>query len=366
MEYDYLLVGAGLFNAVFAYLAAEDRKKCLVVEKRSHIGGNLYTEKVEGINVHKYGAHIFHTKNKDIWDLMNRFCEFNHFVNSPLARYKDELIKSIHVKWQIIQLWNTKVPEEALKKIESQRLKKQTAFNFEEQALKLVGHDIYVKLLKGYTEKQWGKQATELPMFLIDRIPLRFTFNNNYFEDPYQGIPIGGYNQIFEACFRKADVLLNTDYFKNTDLQKKADKLIFTGMIDQFYNYCYGNLEYRSLYFEEEVLDIENFQGNAVVNYIDKETPFTRIIEHKHFEFGKQSKTVITKEYPVAWQNEMEPYYPINTTKNNELYNRYVALSKRNAQIYFGGRLGAYKYYDMDKTVKASIQLYHEINNYQP
>lgn len=360
-EYDYLLVGAGLFNAIFAYMSALNSKKCLVIERRPYVGGNLYCENIEGINVHKYGAHIFHTKNKYIWKFMEELCEFNHYINSPLARYKDELYNLPFNMNTFYQLWGTKTPDKALQKLESQRSNIINVNNFEEQALKLVGEDIYIKLIKGYTEKQWGKETKDLPAFLINRIPLRFNFDNNYFEDPYQGIPIGGYNHIFDKCFEKADIMLNTDYFNNKSLCNKANQIIFSGMIDQYYDYCYGQLEYRSLYFEHQILNIANYQGNAVVNYTDKDIPYTRILEHKHFEFGKQSKTVITREYPIAWHNGLEPYYPVNTDVNQIKLAKYQYLAKKDRNIYFGGRLGSYRYYDMDQVVKSAIDLFESI-----
>ncbi|NDV67918.1 UDP-galactopyranose mutase [Dysgonomonas sp. 25] len=361
-KYDYLLVGAGLFNAIIAYLAAKDGKKCLVVEKRNHIGGNVYCEDIEGINVHKYGAHIFHTKNKRIWQFMQSLTEFNHYINSPLAMYNNQLYNMPFNMNTFYQLWKTKTPAEAIAIIESQRLTVDNPRNLEEQALKLVGKDIYEKLIKGYTEKQWGKNAKELPPFIIKRIPLRFSYNNNYFDDPYQGIPIGGYNPIFRKCFASSDILLNTDFVTNSYLREKADKTIYTGMIDEYYDYCFGNLEYRSLRFEEEVLNIHSYQGNAVVNYTDSQIPYTRIIEHKYFEFGEQQKTVISKEYPDSWTKGKEPYYPINTTKNNSLYKQYESIAHKEKNLFFAGRLGEYKYNDMDQTVFNAIELYKKIN----
>lgn len=360
-KYDFILIGAGLFNAVFAYEASKQNKKCLVVEKRNHIGGNLYCENIERINIHKYGAHIFHTSNKAIWNYVNELCEFNQYINSPLARYKNEIYNLPFNMNTFYQLWNLITPAEAQAKIEEQRLKIKEPQNAEEQALSLVGNDIYEKLIKGYTEKQWGVPATQLPAFIIKRLPLRFTFNNNYFNDPYQGIPCGGYNQIFEKCFAQCDILLNTDFCQNRDLAKKNDKIIFTGMIDQYYDYCYGQLEYRSLYFEEEILNTINYQGNAVVNYTEKEIPFTRIIEHKHFEFGQQAKTVITREYPQAWSLGVEPFYPVNTEENNRLYQQYNNLALKEKNVFFGGRLGNYRYLDMDQVVESAILLYSRI-----
>lgn len=361
-KYDYLLVGGGLFNAIFAYKATQNNKKCLVVEKRSHLGGNVYCQTIEGINVHKYGAHIFHTKNKFIWEFMQTLCEFNHYVNSPLARYQDKVYNLPFNMNTFYQLWGVRTPGEAEDKIKSQQIKKENPSNLEEQALNLVGHDIYEKLIKGYTEKQWGMEASKLPTFIINRIPLRFTFNNNYFEDPYQGIPVGGYTPIIEKCFAQSDTLLNTNFIQNSSLKESAQIVIYTGMIDEFYDYCYGSLDYRSLLFEEKILDIENFQGNAVVNYTDQNIPYTRILEHKHFEFGNQAKTVISIEYPCKWNKGAEPYYPINTQRNNLLYAKYKELAKKEDNIYFAGRLGTYQYNDMDKTVHDALKLYETLN----
>ncbi|MFD2967735.1 UDP-galactopyranose mutase [Sphingobacterium bambusae] len=361
-DYDYLLVGAGLFNAIFANEAAKLGKKCLVVEKREHIGGNLYCENIEGINVHKYGAHIFHTSNKGIWQYMNELCEFNNYINSPLANYKNKLFNLPFNMNTFSRLWGLNTPEEAKQKIEQQRLKIENPKNFEEQALSLVGTDIYKMLIKGYTEKQWGLDARLLPAFIIKRIPIRFTYNNNYFNDTYQGIPKGGYNSIFEKCFKDCDIRLNVDFMENKDLMKLASKTIFTGMIDQYYAYCYGQLEYRSLNFEHEILSTDNFQGNAVINFTEREIPYTRILEHKHFEFGTQPKTVITKEFSIEWRVGLEPYYPINTAVNQKRFAQYEKLAKKEQNLYFGGRLGEYKYYDMDKTVEAALQLFKEMN----
>jgi UDP-galactopyranose mutase len=315
-QYDFLLIGAGLFNAVFAREATRKGKKCLVVEKRNHTGGNLYCENVEGINVHKYGAHIFHTSNKTVWDYMNELCEFNHYINSPIAKYRNQIYNLPFNMNTFYQLWKTVTPAEAIEKLEEQRLNIESPDNLEEQALSLVGKDIYKKLIKGYTEKQWGKKAIFLPPFIIKRIPVRFTYNNNYFDDIYQGIPISGYNSFFDQCFQDCKVVLNMDFFQNrSSLVKEAENIIFTGMIDRYYDFKFGQLEYRSLRFENEILDMENFQGNAVVNYTEQKIPFIRIIEHKHFEFGKQSKTVITREYPQIWNLDLDPYYPVNTEK---------------------------------------------------
>jgi UDP-galactopyranose mutase len=361
-EYDYLLVGAGLFNAIFAYEAFKDGKKCLVLEKRAHVGGNLHCENIADIIVHKYGPHIFHTKNKSIWEYMKQFCEFSNFVYRPLAFYKDELYNLPFNMNTFYQLWRTKRPKDAIDIISLQRLNLNNPCNFEEQALSLVGADIYNKLIKGYTEKQWGMDAKDLPAFIIKRLPLRFTFDNNYFNDPYQGIPIEGYNEIFNKCFQNSNVILNADFLCNRDIATKAKKVIYTGTIDQYYNYCLGQLEYRSLRFESELLNIPNYQGNAVINYTDRETPYTRILEHKHFEFNNRSdKTVITREYPLKWSIGEEPYYPINTDRNNELYMKYWEKSKEEGNVIFAGRLGAFSYYDMDQTVDRALSLYQQI-----
>jgi UDP-galactopyranose mutase len=355
--YDFLLVGAGLFNAIFAREATRHGKKCLVIEKRNHAGGNLYCENIEGINVHKYGAHIFHTSNRAVWDYMNELCAFNRYVNSPLARYKDKVYNLPFNMNTFYQLWGTVMPEEAKARIESQRLKIKEPQNVEEQALSLVGKDIYETLIKGYTEKQWGMAATQLPAFIIRRLPLRFTYNNNYFNDLYQGIPEGGYNPVFEKCFKDCDVVLNTDFLQNREWAKEAKTVIFTGRIDQYYDYCFGALEYRSLRFEDEILSTDNYQGNAVVNYTEKEIPFTRIIEHKHFEFGQQAQTVITREYPQAWKSGLEPFYPVNTKENDRRYQQYKELSLQEKNVFFGGRLGCYKYFNMDQVVESAIDL---------
>jgi UDP-galactopyranose mutase len=361
-EYDYLLVGAGLFNAIIANEATKDKKKCLVVEKRNHIGGNLYCESIEDINVHTYGAHIFHTNKAYIWEYMNQLCKFNNYINSPIARYKDEIYNLPFNMNTFYQLWSVITPEQACLKIDSQRMKKENPQNLEEQALALVGTDIYNKLIKGYTEKQWGRDAIELPPYIIKRVPLRFTFNNNYFHDPYQGIPTGGYNSVFEKCFKNADILLNTDYNSNRHIEEKAKTIIYTGMIDEYYDYCFGTLEYRSLRFEQKILDIPNYQGNAVVNYTEREIPYTRIIEHKHFEFGNQEKTVITHEYPQEWNKGREPYYPIHTEKNRLIYHRYRKKGALEKKLYFAGRLGSYEYSDMDETAAKALTLYNQIN----
>lgn len=362
MIYDYLIVGAGLFGSTFAYEAAKQGKRVKVIDKRNHIGGNIFTENIEGINVHKYGAHIFHTNDKEIWDYVNQFAEFNRYTNSPIANFKGEIYNMPFNMNTFNRLWGVVTPNEAKAKIEEQTkaasIDKPT--NLEEQAISLVGTDIYEKLIKGYTEKQWGRKATELPAFIIKRLPVRFTYDNNYFNDRYQGIPIGGYTQIVEKMLSSdlIDVELNQDFFENKeDYLKEFPKIIYTGMIDRFFDYQYGELEYRSLKFETSILDNENYQGNAVVNYTDAETPFTRIIEHKHFEYGNQTKTVITKEYPQAWHKGDEPYYPMNDTKNNDIYKKYKNLADQMPNVIFGGRLGMYKYYDMHQVIGAALSI---------
>lgn len=357
-QFDYLIVGAGLFGSVFAYEATQRGKKCLVIDKRNHIAGNIYTENIEGINVHKYGAHIFHTSDKAIWEYVNRFADFNNFINSPIASYKDELYNLPFNMNTFSKMWGIKTPAEAKAIIAGQiaNLNIGEPQNLEEQALKLVGTDVYEKLIKGYTQKQWGRPCTELPAFIIKRLPLRFTYDNNYFNDCYQGIAIGGYTQIIEKMLAGSDVKTDTDYFEfikeNPDI---AEKTVFTGQIDEFFDYRYGALGYRSVRFENEILDTDNYQGNAVVNFTDKEVPYTRIIEHKHFEFGKQEKTVISREYSAEWQPGIEPYYPINDEANNALYEKYKALAATRPDVIFGGRLGQYKYYDMDKVIAAAL-----------
>lgn len=357
-KYDYLIVGAGLFGSVFANEAKKKGKKCLVIDKRNHIGGNIYCEEIEGINVHKYGAHIFHTNNKEVWDYVNNLVEFNRYTNSPVANYKGELYNLPFNMNTFYGLWKVKTPKEAMKKIEEQKREAniQEPQNLEEQAISLVGKDIYEKLIKGYTEKQWGKKATELPAFIIKRLPVRFTFDNNYFNDRYQGIPIGGYNKITEKLLEGVDVKLSIDFFKEREeLEKLADKIVFTGMIDEFYNYRFGTLEYRSLKFENEILNEKNHQGNAVINYTEYEIPYTRIIEHKHFENGNQEKTVLTKEYPATWNKGDEPYYPINNEENNSIYIKYKELADNESNIIFGGRLAEYKYYDMHNVIESAL-----------
>ena len=362
MTYDYLVVGAGLFGAVFAREAANRGFKVKVIEKRLHIAGNIYTKEVEGIQVHEYGAHIFHTSDKRIWDYVHQFATFNRYTNTPVANFNGEIYNLPFNMNTFNKLWGVVTPQEAAAKIEEQRavLKGKTPENLEEQAISLVGEDVYYKLIKGYTEKQWGRSATELPAFIIRRLPVRYTYDNNYFNDTYQGIPIGGYTQMVENMFNheNIEVELNVDFFeKKEEYLQNGVKIIFTGMIDEFFNYELGTLEYRSLRFETEVLDSENFQGNAVVNYTDRETPYTRIIEHKHFEFGTQEKTVITKEYPSDWEKGQEPYYPVNNQQNNDLYSKYKKLAQTVPQVIFGGRLGQYRYYDMHQVIAAALEV---------
>lgn len=361
MTYDYLIVGAGLFGAVFAHEAKAAGKNCLVIDKRSHIGGNIYCETIEDIQVHRYGAHIFHTSNKEVWDYVNQFVEFNNYVNSPVAVYKDELYNLPFNMNTFSKMWHIKTPQEAKMKIQSQidSLNITQPENLEEQALSLVGRDVYEKLIKGYTQKQWGRPCTELPAFIIKRLPLRFTYDNNYFNDRYQGIPIGGYNRLIEGLLEGIEVMTDTDFFEFRKANPKiAKRILFTGMIDAYFDYKLGALSYRSVRFETEVLDCDNYQGNAVVNYTDGEVPYTRIIEHKHFEFGKQPKTVISREYSSEWQVGLEPYYPVNNEENNELYAQYKALADQEENVIFGGRLGQYKYYDMDKVIEAALEAF--------
>ena len=363
-EYDYLIVGAGLYGAIFAHEATKRGKKCLVIDKRDHIGGNIYTKSVEGINVHTYGAHIFHTSNKKIWDYVNSFVEFNRYTNSPVANYNGELYNLPFNMNTFYQLWKVKTPEEAKAKLEEQigDAFVENPQNLEEQAMSLVGKDIYFKLIKSYTEKQWGRKATELPAFIIKRLPVRFTFDNNYFNDTYQGIPNGGYTKIVEKMLEGIEVRTTVDYFKDREmLNNLASTVVYTGMIDEFYDYRFGTLEYRSLRFEHETLDKENYQGNAVVNYTDGETPFTRIIEHKHFEFGTQEKTVITREYPSEWKKGDEPYYPVNDARNEEMFKQYKELSRSEENVIFGGRLADYKYYDMHHVVGIALKKVAEV-----
>ena len=360
MKYDYLVVGAGLYGAVFAYEAKKKGKTCLVIDKRDHIAGNIYCENVSGINVHKYGAHIFHTSDKKIWEYVNQFEEFNNYINSPVARYKNELYNLPFNMNTFSKMWNIATPQEAKDIIASQiaDLNITEPKNLEEQALSLVGKDVYEKLIKGYTEKQWGRDCKDLPSFIIKRLPLRFIYDNNYFNDRYQGIPIGGYTKIVEKMLDGIEVRLNTNYLDNREeFDAMADKIVYTGMIDQFYDYKLGVLEYRSVRFETEELPMENYQGNAVVNYTEREVPYTRIIEHKHFEFGKQPTTIISREYSSEWKKGDEPYYPVNNDKNNALYQQYKELADKEHKVIFGGRLGGYKYYDMDKVIAAALEM---------
>lgn len=357
-KYDYLIVGSGLFGSVFAHEAALRGKKCLVLERRDHVGGNIYCENIEGVTVHRYGAHIFHTANRRVWKYVNDLAEFNRFTNSPIANYKGEIYNMPFNMNTFSKLWGGIItPEQAKAKIESQRgAVTGEPKNLEEQAISLVGTDIYTKLIKGYTEKQWGRPCTELPAFIIKRLPVRYTYDNNYFNDPYQGIPVNGYNEIIDKLLDGIEVRTNTDYLADKDAYDAlAKKVVYTGTIDSYFNYQCGELEYRSLRFETEVLDMPNYQGVAVVNYTDRETPFTRIIEHKHFAFGQQEKTVITREYPAVWQQGMEAYYPVNNEKNGALYQRYKALADAVPNVIFGGRLAEYKYYDMDKVIEAAL-----------
>ena len=358
-KYDYLIVGCGLFGAVFAHEAKQKGKSVLIIEKRDHIGGNIYCAEEEGILVHKYGAHIFHTSNKAVWNYVNQFVEFNNFVNSPIANYKGEIYNMPFNMNTFSKMFGVATPKEAERVIEEQRAEiKGEPKNLEEQAISLVGREIYTKLIKGYTEKQWGRDCKDLPAFIIKRLPVRYTYNNNYFNDRYQGIPIEGYTVLVERLIEGCDVRLNTDFFADREMfLGLADKCLYTGTIDGYFDYIYGKLGYRSLRFENEVLDEPNHQGVAVVNYTEREIPYTRIIEHKHFAFGTQPKTIITKEYPVDWEEGMEPYYPINDEENNALYARYVERAAKEPNVIFGGRLGMYKYYDMDKCIEAALAL---------
>ena len=358
-HYDYILVGAGLYSAVIAWHAKQAGKSCLVLERRSHIGGNIYCEEIEGINVHKYGAHIFHTSDRKVWEFVNSFVEFNRYTNSPVANYKGEIYNMPFNMNTFSRMWGISTPQEAKAIIDKQKSEIMgEPKNLEEQAIALVGRDIYEKLVKGYTEKQWGRDCSELPSFIIKRLPVRFTYDNNYFNDRYQGIPVGGYTPIVEKMLAFADVWTDTDYFsfrkENPDI---AEKTLFTGMIDEYFGYKLGALEYRSVRFETEVLETDNYQGNAVVNYTEREVPYTRIIEHKHFEFGKQEKTVISKEYSSEWKVGMEPYYPVNDEKNGALYEKYKELAAGETNVIFGGRLGEYKYYDMDAVIASALAL---------
>lgn len=367
-KYDYLLVGAGLFSATFAYLAKKAGKKCLVIDKRPHLGGNVYCENIEGINVHKYGAHIFHTSNKQVWDFVNSIVEFNRYTNCPVANYKGKLYNLPFNMNTFYQMWGVITPEEAQAKINEQKAEAVAALggrdpqNLEEQALTLVGKDIFEKLIKEYTEKQWGRKCTELPAFIIKRLPVRLVFDNNYFNDKYQGIPIGGYNKLIDGLLEGVETKTNVDFFENRSYwEGVADKLVFTGQIDEFFDYQYGKLNYRTVRFETEVIDNPNYQGNAVVNHTEREVPFTRVIEHKHFEmFGQEvydcPKTVISKEYSTEWKDGMEPYYPVNDEVNSSLYAKYKALADKEDNVIFGGRLAEYKYYDMAPTVERAME----------
>lgn len=367
-HYDYLVVGAGLYGSVFSHEMNKNGKKCLVIDRRNHIAGNIYTQEVRGIQVHEYGAHIFHTSDKKIWEYVNQFAEFNHYINSPMAVYKDEIYNLPFNMNTFSKLWGVKTPDEAKAVIQKQidELHITEPANLEEQALSLAGKDVYEKLVKGYTEKQWGRDCKDLPAFIIKRLPFRFTYDNNYFNDRYQGIPIGGYTAMAEKMLEGVEVFLDTDYRQFAEQQKAAqaagdeyisyDKVLYTGMIDEYFDFCLGNLEYRSLCFEKEDMPAcENYQGNAVVNYTHRDVPYTRIIEHKHFEFGKGEGTVITKEYPAEWKPGQEPYYPINNEKNNTLFAQYKELAAKEGNILFGGRLGNYQYYDMDKVIAAAL-----------
>lgn len=369
-QYDYLIVGSGLFGSVFAYKATQQGKKCLVIDKRSHLGGNIFCEEIEGINVHKYGAHIFHTSNKQVWDFVNSIVEFNRYTNSPIANYKGKLYNLPFNMNTFYQMWGVTTPSDAMEIIERQKNEAVTLLNgkepqnLEEQALLLVGRDIYERLIKGYTEKQWGRKCTELPAFIIKRLPVRLIFDNNYFNDKYQGIPIGGYNKLIKGLLTGVRTMVNTNFFEERACWERiADKIVFTGKIDEYYNYCFGKLEYRTVRFEEEVHDCSNYQGNAVVNYTEAEVPYTRIIEHKHFEmFGteidKCSKTVVSKEYSTEWQPGMEPYYPVNDEKNSTLYIQYNKLADKEDNVIFGGRLAEYKYYDMHNIVEKVLKYF--------
>lgn len=356
-KFDYVLVGSGLYSGVFAYKARHAGKTCLVLEKKPHIGGNIYCEEIEGIQVHKYGAHIFHTSNRKVWDFVCGLAEFNRYTNSPVANFKGEMYNLPFNMNTFSKMWGISTPEQAKAKIKEQRASIQgEPGNLEEQAISLIGTDIYEKLIKGYTEKQWGRDCKELPAFIIKRLPVRYTYDNNYFNDLFQGIPIGGYNVIIDKLFEGCEIHTEVDYLENREYYRNmGDKVVYTGTVDGYFDYQYGKLEYRSLKFETEVVDTENYQGVAVVNYTDRETPYTRVIEHKHFEYGTQPKSVITREYPSDWKEGMEPYYPVNDEKNQELYSRYEALAAGETNVIFGGRLGEYKYYDMDKVIESAL-----------
>lgn len=358
MKYDYLIVGTGLYGAVFAHEAHLRNKRCLVIDKRHHIGGNIFTEESHGIHVHKYGAHIFHTNNKKTWDYLSKFCSFNNFINTPIAKYKNKIFNLPFNMHTFYQMWGVTTPDEAKKKISEQiqQANIKSPRNLEEQAISLVGEDIYKTLIKGYTEKQWGRECSKLPASIIKRLPVRFTYNNNYFNDKYQGIPINGYTSIISKLLEDIDIQLNTDFLQQrTELTNIANKIIFTGAIDEYFDYSLGHLEYRSLRFESETLDQENYQGVAVVNYTEQKIPYTRIIEHKHFSFGEQKFTIITKEFPCEWSSGKEPYYPINNLRNQQIYFRYKELAKKTKNVHFGGRLGQYRYLDMDKVIEESL-----------
>ena len=372
-QYDYLIVGSGLYGATFAYLAKQKGKKCLVIDKRSHIGGNVYCDDDEGIHVHKYGAHIFHTSNKQVWDFVNSFVQFNRYTNSPVANYKGELYNLPFNMNTFYQMWGVKTPVEAISKIEEQKkdavaiLDGREPTNLEEQALSLVGHDIYEKLIKGYTEKQWGRKCTELPAFIIKRLPVRFTFDNNYFYDAYQGIPIGGYNKLIDGLLNEIEVKINADFFSDRKYwESMADRIVFTGKLDEFYDYKFGKLEYRTVRFETDKLEKQNHQGNAVINYTEAEIPYTRIIEYKHFEpenpAYQKDITVISREYSTEWKDGMEPFYPVNDEKNGLLYKKYKTLADSENNVFFGGRLAEYKYYDMDDVIEKCINDWEKLN----
>ena len=373
-QFDYLIVGSGLYGATFAHLAHKKGKTCLVIDKRSHLGGNIYCEQIEGINVHKYGAHIFHTSNKQVWDFVNSIVEFNRYTNCPVANYNGELYNLPFNMNTFYQMWGVRTPVEAQTKIEEQKseaLMKMKADgvdeprNLEEQAMLLVGRDIYEKLIKGYTEKQWGRKCCELPAFIIKRLPVRFIFDNNYFNDKYQGVPIGGYNKLIEGLLDGVDVQLGVDFFSRKNyFEKIADTIVYTGAIDEYFDYCYGKLEYRTVKFETEIIDTPNYQGNAVVNYTSSDIPFTRVIEHKHFEaFGADvytnPKTIISKEFSTEWEDGMEPYYPVNDEKNMKLYARYKNLAEKEKNVIFGGRLAEYKYYDMAPIIEKVLDSFN-------
>ena len=372
-QYDYLIVGSGLYGATFAHLAKQKGKKCLVIDKRSHIGGNVYCDDDEGIHVHKYGAHIFHTSNKQVWDFVNSFVQFNRYTNSPVANYKGELYNLPFNMNTFYQMWGVKTPVEAIAKIEEQKkdavaiLDGREPTNLEEQALSLVGHDIYEKLIKGYTEKQWGRKCTELPAFIIKRLPVRFTFDNNYFYDAYQGIPIGGYNKLIDGLLNEIEVKINADFFSDRKYwESMADRIVFTGKLDEFYDYKFGKLEYRTVRFETDKLEKQNHQGNAVINYTEAEIPYTRIIEYKHFEpenpAYQKDITVISREYSTEWKDGMEPFYPVNDEKNGLLYKKYKTLADSENNVFFGGRLAEYKYYDMDDVIEKCINDWEKLN----